>query len=523
MNLKKISYDLLLISLTVGASLIIGLLSFGGLYVIWPNLIIPSLGFVLSVAYEGEIYLQNLKSALHRLLKPEAFKLEFAKSFLKIHFPHYHQDELDRLSEAESTLYEFLQNHPNSNMDSVSASLLDEFRKQLNYKLRIDRGLRYFTGLTSLLMGLGTSYLLIETFSIIPFLATLPISAALLIVPMAIISGLAYGLLTYNTLSNILIQDRIRHRIKKLVDDYQKNGFTWRNTVMITSSVLLSCLAVALTICTAGTWWTIVRHTPPVLQSMKKIPTVLLGTLIGLINGVTAFAFNVENSTETQEMFDEALDQKIDWKTQWENFKSQLQTQWQQENIIQRLNPFRLMLVTLVTPLRFALFLGHLISIGVTSDRVPGLSQALSACLGIISELFEDWHYFFQNTPPEEADLPTRILNTLTAPLRLLSSGWDYLARQLSHPTKDQCISTRAIHKKSPCRSSSLTQIYKQLATASAVQKMRPTPRQNSGLAPSSPYPGSLFTRAFKPAQTTNASDHSNATSLNAQTPLYRA
>ncbi len=41
------------------------------------------------------------------------------------------------------------------------------------------------------------------------------------------------------------------------------------------------------------------------------------------------------------------------------------------------------------------LFLGHLISIGLTADRMPGVPAIVSALSGIISEGLEDFHYFF--------------------------------------------------------------------------------------------------------------------------------
>lgn len=38
--------------------------------------------FILSVAYEGEIYLQNIKGALHKLFKPNYLKNQLAKDYL---------------------------------------------------------------------------------------------------------------------------------------------------------------------------------------------------------------------------------------------------------------------------------------------------------------------------------------------------------------------------------------------------------------------------------------------------------
>lgn len=508
MNLKKIPYHLLLIFLTLGASLIIGLLSFGGLYVLWPNLIVASLAFVLSVAYEGEIYLQNIKGALNKLLKPEAFSLELAKNFLKNYFPHHYayqdipfffleyeyelhqlhafehqvltttrrakkqkiEEKLNQLEikfakviqlrntaphlldEEDRALVSFLNDYqlakPRGRQTHIS--LIDEFSTLLEHRKKFNSSIRYFSALTAVFMSIGTTYLLVEAFTIIPFLISLPIAAPILIIPMAIVAGLSYGLLTYNTLTNIVIHDRIRGRIQKLRDDYEKNGLNLRNSLMIATSAVLGSLAIVLTVCTAGTWWTIVKNTPPLFRWMKKIPSFILGVTIPFVTGIAALAFNLENSTESLDMIDEVFNEDNDWKTEWANFKYRIEKQWHSENMIQRLNPFRFILVTAILPLRLVLFLGHLVSIGVTADRVPGLSKMFSALLGIVSELFEDVHYFLKNKRHQhdtkslvderlagadhnhEDDLPTRLLNIVAAPLHLLSSVWDYLTSQLN-------------------------------------------------------------------------------------------
>lgn len=513
MTIKRFAYQLLLLSLTLGASLIIGLLSFGGLYALWPNLVVASLAFVLSVAYEGEIYLQNLKGALKSLLNPNALKFELSKIILRDYFPHHvlkaerpaffleyedalhhlhafeHQTltpakkakkqnierklkELEKqflkclmlpenalLSKEEHELVLFLKNYPLSKPSNGQAflSLPEYFQQQLKRRLPFEPVIRAFSLLTACLMGIGTTYLLLEAFAMLPLLATFTFAPALLIVPMAMISGVAYGLLTYNTLKNILIHDRIRTRIQKLQDDYKKHGLTWHNAMMLSTGMVLGSLAVMLTICTAGTWWTIIQNTPPLFRSMKGIATVILGTLIPLVTSFAALAFNLENSTESLEMIDEALEDRKNWKRDWEDFKYKLQKQWDREHPIQRFNPFRLILLTTLAPLRFILFLGHLISIGVTSDRVPGLSQLFSAFLGVVSELFEDGHYFIKHKRHEhntaalvkerldgadhhhEDDLPSRLLNLAFAPIRFLSVLWDYIGSQFnSNPTYRQ-------------------------------------------------------------------------------------
>ena len=84
---NKIPYNLLLIFLTLGASLILGFLSFGGMFALFPFLGLAFAAFVLSIAYEAEIYLQNNKGALNKLLKHNYLENFLAREYLLTSFP----------------------------------------------------------------------------------------------------------------------------------------------------------------------------------------------------------------------------------------------------------------------------------------------------------------------------------------------------------------------------------------------------------------------------------------------------
>src|SRR3990167_2518242 len=81
---KKISYYLLTGLLTVGASLIIGLMSFSGLYALitlWP---VAVAALLLSITYEAEIYRKNIKAALSKLFSKNTL---LSNAFLLANFP----------------------------------------------------------------------------------------------------------------------------------------------------------------------------------------------------------------------------------------------------------------------------------------------------------------------------------------------------------------------------------------------------------------------------------------------------
>jgi hypothetical protein len=103
---------------------------------------------------------------------------------------------------------------------------------------------------------------------------------------------------------------------------------------------------------------------------------------------VSTLGFNLQNTIETINAVKEVLEKKPA-KSKPEVVKRTTET-W-----LQLFNPFRILLKLTFTPLLLVFFLGHLISIGLTADRMPGIPAIVSALLGMISEGFEDFHYFF--------------------------------------------------------------------------------------------------------------------------------
>jgi hypothetical protein len=149
-----------------------------------------------------------------------------------------------------------------------------------------------FSSLSALFMGLGTTYLIVEAFSVIPLIAAIPfVFWPFMIVPMAIIAGAAYGLLTYNTVTDLINNDTLRKWGRSILNDLSK-GFTLRNVLMAATSILLIGLAIALTICTAGTWWTVATTARPLFTWMGKMPSFVMGVINPIITGLSAIVFN---------------------------------------------------------------------------------------------------------------------------------------------------------------------------------------------------------------------------------------
>lgn len=512
-NPKKIPYYLFLLLLTLGASLILGFLSFGGMFALIPILPLAFAAFGLSVAYEGEIYLQNIKGALNKLFKNNFLKNHLAKEFLLNNFPentkedecpqffrdyrkqlkllstfghqHLNKESKNRKKRVEKTLKDmekwfalqlFQTENTSIEESSIYAKELQIWLKKnkkdewqsLHDKRRLSfHGVKAFSLLAGAFMGLGTTYLIVEAFTVIPFFAAIPfVFWPILILPMAIIAGTAYGLLTYNAITDLINNDTLNKWYIKLRDSL-RNGVTLTNIFMTTTAVLLVALAIALTVCTAGTWWTVATTARPLFEWMTKMPSFVMGVINPIITGLSAIFFNVQNTAESLEMVDQAtrIEENI-FTTLYKYIREGCTNLPKMEHWLQIINPFRILLKLTVTPLRIILFLGHLVSIGVTSDRMPGVPQILAALIAIISEGFEDAHYFIgshhddhhhdheahkdhhhdtksllkERLDPShghshDMDIPTLLLQAVASPLYLLAATWDFLTSKRNRPT----------------------------------------------------------------------------------------
>lgn len=411
---------------------------------------------------------------------------------------------------------------------------------------------KIFGSLSALFMGLGTTYLLVEAFGAIPWLSISAATLPFLIVPMAVIAGLAYGLLTYNAITDMLTNNKVRAMYLKLKANLSRKNWTWHDVTMAATGVALGALALLLTICTAGTWWTVAKNTQPLFAWVGKLPSVVMGVINPIITGISALVFNMQNSAESLEIIAESTEpeenrcclmsmseipekndalhalshsgsslgyirvineqnqlnllyyvdarancltklkiashvlEQFDHDIPYSNEPYELSveqlksitslTRHAQSSSLQRLkdafarlnekenkwqviNPFRVLLKLTIAPLRVLLFLGHLISIGLTADRVPGVPEIVSAILGIVSEGFEDLHYFVghghhhndhcehHHEDPlksfiknrlslahghnHDADLPTKILLLIFSPIYAMAAVWDWASSWL--------------------------------------------------------------------------------------------
>jgi hypothetical protein len=208
---------------------------------------------------------------------------------------------------------QLVQNHEDTNADpeqlainqyreEIRSYLKDNYRDKYLEKLpkrtKLTRAAKAISTVCGGFMILGTSYLLVEAFSIIPFLSAIPFGILpILIVPLAVIAGTAYGVITYSALDEMIHDDIIVERMRKIKADYEE-GLDLYKAFKLLVFVSLLGLAVTLTVCTGGTWWTVIKHTKPLFGFLRIMPTAVT-VIIAAFLSLAALAFNIINSLIT--------------------------------------------------------------------------------------------------------------------------------------------------------------------------------------------------------------------------------
>ncbi|MCQ8779972.1 hypothetical protein NQU49_25570, partial [Escherichia coli] len=83
-----------------------------------------------------------------------------------------------------------------------------------------------------------------------------------IIAPLALLAGIAHGLLIYNSLTDMLLDNPA----KKFMDRIR--AISWqemslKRSLILALSILLLIVTIFLTICTIGTWLTVFHKTKP--------------------------------------------------------------------------------------------------------------------------------------------------------------------------------------------------------------------------------------------------------------------
>lgn len=362
--------------------------------------------------------------------------------------------------------------HSNELKKWISAEDRQHWRSQLGWHTLYSRLAIAASLFAGIVMGLGTTYLITESFASMPLLAAISLSAFPgIIVPLALIAGGAYGLLIYNSMTDMLLNNPFTKFFDRMRANTQNTSL--KSKLMLGVTTFLFLLTMLLTYCTIGTWLTIFHQHKPLFALMSLLPKVILNIIIPAFIGLSILPFSIQSIANTLDNIEEdpSFNHFIDlwakgnlFNTIWEaipknaaqrdtllwkylipKFLGVSAEEFAQETIEQKWNPYRILLRLLFEPLEKLLFTGHLYSAAVTGDQVEGLSKFWSLVINGGFELVEDYDYLypnhvhrrdasamvknsFQGSDDHNHDntIPLRLLKYLFDPLIRRAAQWDY-------------------------------------------------------------------------------------------------
>lgn len=365
-----------------------------------------------------------------------------AKQELKLMQRYFAKEFFDEPTSDEikiSHLKFFFNNENNAKYIQVIKKNIQVKRKQINAGF-------YFSVISAALFSIGSVYLILETLATLTFI-TLPLPA---ILAMSAICGAAYGLLTYNSLSDLVWNNTIQDWLKDLKNSIARPNKT-KAILKVTLSIGLVVLAACLTIFTAGTWVTIGKHCKNLPGILMKIPAFISKILIPAFISAATLIFTLENTKNTLDIFIKAIDNfliktgfhqnqakkannnSVNNTLKYDDDKHKHDKEKNTRALYQKLNIFNIIIFCIEEPLRKIFFALHIASIGVTTDRVAGVPKHISAGLSMASEGFEDYLYFFNDTN----DFPTQLIKLALSPIYALSVLWHWTGSKFTEHKVD--------------------------------------------------------------------------------------
>jgi hypothetical protein len=267
--------------------------------------------------------------------------------------------------------------------------------------------------------------------------------------PVAGLAAVGFMLMTYNT-----FVDMIHH--KKWLGHWNSfkakmsaaSGFS--KILHVIGMALLAGLAVFATLATTATWWvaaqTGITLLPFLTTLSDKMKTFISTIGIGLF-GFGILVFEYANSLESLATLSKGpslhglpKDQRVALKEMplisqfFTILSAQIQASyrtWRLKPLSVKINPFTWAIRLIEFPFRLVVFIGHLISIGVTGDRLGNINPAITSTMGALQEGMTDIHYLWGGEcHHHHSDLAGLFLNVALAPLKLFSAAWNYLPGQ---------------------------------------------------------------------------------------------
>lgn len=433
-------------SLTMGTVLSVGFLSFSGLWIIYPYIIPAILAFFLSGVIEGKVFGISIFKGLARLklLSPngekhllfsELNKLLSTKEeswvnsqcrFLQDYYnqrkkykalknnPSANEEDVkeakQRLEELKDYLYQEMNkpNDPGIEDPYVSPAIKDASLIELNSAKRSVWFLRFFwliSILVGIVSGFVTAFAVQEAITVGLALSLSVTALSAIVWPVAIFAAIGATFLLYYAITDIVKNDAIVKACSKTFKLFKRSteesiGVYLLRLLALSIVVMgITSLTVFATAASGGTCWIVMQKGIKLLA--PKLPIFVAycaSTILIPINFVTDLIYGFSTTVQTidnckgifQAIFDIIKHPIKAIKNFCANIKTKLNNLKEKESWGQFFNPFRILAKLIISPLQSLVFIGHLISIGLTTDRFMNVPPPLVAGVCAIAEGLQD-------------------------------------------------------------------------------------------------------------------------------------
>lgn len=463
--------------LTMGTVLSVGFLSFSGLWIIYPYIIPAILAFFLSGVIEGKVFgtsifkgLARLKlltsnakkhllfSELNKFLEKNSFQTKFKCDFLSDYYNQRRkykalknnlntnekdiQEAKKRLEELKDYFYQQI-NEPNADNNVtyyINPALKEASINELKSVKRSVWFLRFFwiiSILTGVVSGFVTAFAVQEAITVGLALSLSATAISAIIWPVAIFAAIGATFLLYYAITDIVKNDAIEKAFSKTFQLFKKNiheslgAYLFRLLALSIVVSGITALTLFATAASGGTCWIAMQNGIKLLA--PKLPAFVAycaSTILIPINFVTDLIYGFSTTLQTidncrnifQAIFEVVKHPIKGIKNFCSSIEIKLDKVKQKESWGQFFNPFRILAKLVISPLQSFVFIGHLISIGLTTDRFMNVPPPLVAGVCAVSEGLQDLSFLTAEDDHNHEEDGHDHGNLLQLPLQVLLS-----------------------------------------------------------------------------------------------------
>lgn len=443
--------------LTIGTVLSVGFLSFSGLWIIYPYIIPAIIAFFLSGVIEGKVFGTSIFKGLARLklltsngekylLFSELNKLLDRKdenwvasqcAFLNDYFnqrkkykalktdPYAKDEDIKRakesLEELKAYFYQQITKHSDEN-SYISQDIKDVSLIELTSARRSVWFLRFFwiiSILIGVVSGFVTAFAVQEAITVGLALSLSTTMLSAIIWPVALFAAVGATFLLYYAITDIVKNDAISTACSKTIDLFKRNteesisAYLFRLLALSIVVVGITSLTIFATLASGGTCWIVMQKGIKLLA--PKLPVFVAycaSTILIPINFATDLIYGFSTTLQTIDncksiflaIFNGFKHPFEAVKSFYTNIRIKLINIKQQETWTQFFNPFRILAELIISPLQSVVFLGHLLSIGLTTDRFMNVPPPLVAGVCAISEGLQDLSFLTGESDDHQHD-----------------------------------------------------------------------------------------------------------------------